>query len=61
MGTREGANRAHQTMIQKLGAVGYRQHMAAIGAKGGKAQVKKGFAVTRKPPEEPLIEGAVTE
>jgi hypothetical protein len=35
-------------MRQKLGLNGYKEHMAAIGARGGKAKVAKGFSVTRK-------------
>lgn len=45
-GTSEGANKAHETLKQRLGIEGYRAHMAMIGARGGKRSVRKGFAVT---------------
>lgn len=40
--------KAHFTLKQALGNKLYKQHMQLIGAKGGKAKVAKGFAVTRK-------------
>jgi hypothetical protein len=46
--TIEGNKKSHETLKRKLGEVGYKAHMAAIGAKGGKASVRKGFAVTGK-------------
>lgn len=48
MGTTAGGTKAHQILKEKLGPEGYSLHMASIGAKGGKKQVRKGFAVTRK-------------
>jgi hypothetical protein len=46
--TTEGNRKAHQTLKERLGEDGYRAHMAMIGARGGKAYVAKGFAVTGK-------------
>lgn len=46
--TPEGNRKAHATLKERLGEDGYREHMRAIGARGGKAYVKKGFAVTNK-------------
>jgi general stress protein YciG len=46
--TREGNRKSHQTLKERLGEVGYREHMAAIGAKGGKASVPKGFSMSHK-------------
>lgn len=46
--TKEGNQKSHLTLKERLGEEGYRAHMAAIGSKGGKAQVKKGFAITSK-------------
>lgn len=46
--TPEGNKKSHETLRKKLGEVAYRAHMASIGAKGGKAYVKKGFAVSNK-------------
>lgn len=47
MGTTKGGRKANQTLKVKLGLKGYREHMAAIGAKGGGAKVAKGFSMTR--------------
>lgn len=46
--TPEGNKKSHETLRRKLGEVAYKAHMAAIGAKGGKASVKKGFAMSNK-------------
>lgn len=46
--TPEGNRKSHVTLREKLGEQGYLAHMRAIGARGGKAYVKKGFAVTNK-------------
>ena len=42
MGSTEGGTKSHQTLKQKLGPEGYSEHMASIGARGGKAKVRKG-------------------
>lgn len=46
--TQEGNRRSHATLKKKLGPAGYKQHMASIGAQGGKAKVPKGLSFTRK-------------
>jgi len=46
--TLEGNRKSHETLKRKLGHEGYIAHMRAIGARGGKASVKKGFAMTSK-------------
>lgn len=46
--TPEGNKKSHETLKRKLGELGYKAYMAEIGARGGKAQVKKGFAVSKK-------------
>lgn len=46
--TTEGNRKAHQTLRERLGEEGYLEHMATIGARGGKAQVPKGFAISKK-------------
>ena len=43
----ETQNKSHENLKKKLGIEGYRQHMANIGAKGGKKQVKKGLYFTK--------------
>lgn len=46
--TKEGNRKSHETLKRKLGEVGYKAYMAEIGARGGKATVKKGFAMSNK-------------
>jgi len=48
VGSRDGGIKANQTLREKLGEEGYKEHMANIGARGGKAEVPKGFSFTRK-------------
>lgn len=46
--TLEGNKKSHETLKRKLGEVGYKAYMADIGGRGGRAKVKKGFAITKK-------------
>lgn len=48
METEGSLKQGHTTLRKRLGEKRYREHMAIIGARGGKKQVKKGFAITHK-------------
>jgi general stress protein YciG len=49
-GNKLGGQKAHASLRQRLGEEKYREHMANIGAKGGKAKVPKGLSFTRNLP-----------
>lgn len=46
-GSRLGGRKAHKSLKRRLGPEGYKEHMANIGARGGKATVPKGLSFTR--------------